>query len=504
VRQAVVAGLFVLTLLAGAARFLVERDKAPEQPIAGGNVVALDTLEEGRGGNAVWPGIHGAIDFASLGAKPRGQAASRASVSVRRISRDTTTHYDAQHETQVEPGSFAYGSTIVTAFQSGRFVEGGAAAIGWSTSTDAGKHWRTGLLAQQRYSVVSDPVVAYDAVHRSWLIVALGRGDVGVELWLSRSTNGISWSAPVVAARDPAEEYDKEWIACDNSASSPHRGRCYLAYVDFDAQRLGVRRSLDGGLTWSGVVAVAPGTGRLTFTGPFPVVRPDGTLVIPYSFFPLESDEQIAAIVSHDGGVSFGSPVSISRVDFQGDADFRAEVMPSAAVDTGGRIYTVWSDATFREDGVSNDIVLSTSTNGSKWTAPVRIPLRKTAAGVDVSYFLPAIAVAPKTTGKTAKLAVAFYSLRLRNGCAVFVPGCTKQVEAWLVRSNDGGKTWGAAKLLSTTPMQLVWLASTTRGQMIGDYVTVSWAGGKPWAIVPLATQSPLGLSQSVHAATAP
>jgi hypothetical protein len=51
--------------------------------------------------------------------------------------------------------------------------------------------------------------------------------------------------------------------------------------------------------------------------------------------------------------------------------------------------------------------------------------------------------------------------------------------------------------------MLLDWLATSTRGRMLGDYVTVSWSGGKPWAILPLATQSPLGYSQSIFAATA-
>ena len=57
----------------------------------------------------------------------------------RQLSRDAFRLSGAQHETQVEPDSLAVGSTIVTAFQSGRLVEGGAAGIGWATSTDAGR-----------------------------------------------------------------------------------------------------------------------------------------------------------------------------------------------------------------------------------------------------------------------------------------------------------------------------------------------------------------------------
>ena len=66
----------------------------------------------------------------------------------------------------------------------------------------------------------------------------------------------------------------------------------------------------------------------------------------------------------------------------------------------------------------------------------------------------------------------------------------TEQVEAWLVRSNDGGRKWGTARPLSSQPMQLEWIASSTRGKMIGDYVAVSWAGGNPWAVMPLVTRA--------------
>ena len=40
----------------------------------------------------------------------------------------------------------------------------------------------------------------------------------------------MHWSAPVDAADGPV--LDKDWIACDNGATSPFRGRCYLEYTD--------------------------------------------------------------------------------------------------------------------------------------------------------------------------------------------------------------------------------------------------------------------------------
>src|SRR5271163_3079789 len=62
------------------------------------------------------------------------------------ISTDTFTDTDAQHATEVEPDTFAWGSTIVSAFQVGRIYSGGGSDIGFSTSTDGGKTWTSGSL----------------------------------------------------------------------------------------------------------------------------------------------------------------------------------------------------------------------------------------------------------------------------------------------------------------------------------------------------------------------
>ncbi len=503
-RRALVVCLAVV-LSAGVARAALLRGTPRADVIAG--TPAVDTIDALAGNDRISTAWDDKPDVVNCGAGRDVLNADARDTFVNceavahRLSRDTTTDFNAQHATQVEPDSFAVGSTIVTAFQNGRYQEGGAAAIAWATSRNAGKTWRAGTLAQTRYSLVSDPAVAYDADHGTWLIAALGAAPAGVELWVSRSSDGIAWSAPVVTAANPAEIYDKEWVACDNGAHSQFRGRCYLAYVDFATEMLGVQRSLDGGRTWSSPVRLTPGAGRVAFTGPMPVLRPDGTLVIPYIVFGGRQD-QVSEVVSQDGGETFAAPLTISSLEFEDDTDLRSEAMPSVDVDAAGTLYLVWSDARFREDSGVNDVVFSMSADGVKWTPPVRIPLPVSAAGVGMNYVLPAVAVAPGSSGRKAKLAVAVYSERLRNGCAVFLPGCTKQVDAWLVRSNNGGKTWSAPKLLSAEPMPLTWLADTTRGAMLGDYISASWAGGKPWAVLPLATRSEVGFSEAIFAAT--
>ena len=103
-----------------------------------------------------------------------------AAAQLTRLSSDPYTNPDSQHKTQVEPDTFAFGHTIVSVFQSGRFFDGGASNIGWATSTDGGETWRHGFLpgttifatppGPAKYHRVSDASVAYDAGHKVWII----------------------------------------------------------------------------------------------------------------------------------------------------------------------------------------------------------------------------------------------------------------------------------------------------------------------------------------------
>jgi len=57
---------------------------------------------------------------------PAAATAARVQISSDPYTSATT----GQHATEVEPDSFAFGSTIVAAFQVGRFEEGGGANVG--------------------------------------------------------------------------------------------------------------------------------------------------------------------------------------------------------------------------------------------------------------------------------------------------------------------------------------------------------------------------------------
>src|SRR5439155_19249825 len=92
---------------------------------------------------------------------------------ITQISSYPYTNTTSNHKTEVEPDTFAFGNTIVSAFQVGRFFDGGGSNIGWATSTNGGETWTHGFLPSSTvfatppgvYQRGSDASVAYDAKH---------------------------------------------------------------------------------------------------------------------------------------------------------------------------------------------------------------------------------------------------------------------------------------------------------------------------------------------------
>ena len=404
--------------------------------------------------------------------------------SLLQVSSDPFTNSTSQHATQVEPDTLSNGSTIVSAFQSGRFTDGGSSDLGWATSTDAGKTWSHGFLpgittfqGGGTWARVSDPSVAYDAKHGVWLItgLVLDASATGRGVSVSRSTDGLNWTNPVISASTTQYYFDKDWIVCDRTSTSASYGHCY---IEFDNNSLGnqvlMQTSSDGGLTWSTPVQTADSARGL---GGQPLVQPNGTVVVPYF---ADGAGQIRSFLSTNGGTSWNSSVLVSSVSTHRPAGgLRTMPLPTAEIDGAGKVYVAWHDCKFRTGCPSNDIVLSTSTNGSAWTTVQRIPID--AVGSTVDHFIPGLAVDAGTSGASGHLGLYYYSYPT-SACS----STTCQLEVGFVSSADGGNTWSTPTQVAG-PMSLSLLPSTTEGLMVGDYISASFVGGKAYAPVAVA-----------------
>ncbi len=105
------------------------------------------------------------------------------------------------------------------------------------------------------------------------------------------------------------------------------------------------------------------------------------------------------------------------------------------------------------------------------------------AIGSGIDHFIPGVAVEPSTSGNTAHLALTFYYYPNAN--------CTQatcQLEVGFVTSLDGGSTWSSTNTITPSAMNVAWLANTTAGYMVGDYIATSFANGKAFPIFVTAT----------------
>ena len=89
-------------------------------------------------------GCLAAISFAQD--YPWNSIPTQSSSPLMRLSTDKFHDSASEHRTEVEPGTFAWGSTIVSTFQVSRVYAHGGADIGFATSTNGGKTWTSGYL----------------------------------------------------------------------------------------------------------------------------------------------------------------------------------------------------------------------------------------------------------------------------------------------------------------------------------------------------------------------
>lgn len=452
-----------------------------------------DRLEGGPGADRVVAQYDGARDVVRCGSGPDivnadllDRVTSDCELVSRRLSRDPYTDPDGQHETEVEPDSLTVGQTTVATYQVGRRHDGGATNIGFAVTNDGGRTWRSGLLPGLTrasrpagpHERASDPVVAFDAASGLWLIGTLAIQGATTRLTVSRSNDGLTWSAPVIALEDASPSgitFDKNWLVCDNGASSPFRGRCYLVYTDtLLNDRLAAVTSTDGGATWS----VPAGVPVADAVGAFPVVRPSGEVVVVF----LWSGRRIGASVSADGGLTFGSPVVVSDVQTRPTRGLRFFPLPSADADRSGRVWATWHDCRFTSGCAANNVVVSSSPDGLTWSPPVRVTSGRNAV-------LPAVGAHPVS----GRLALLYYVVSDAG------------IDAELVESRAGPPSgradFGTPRRLSARTMRVEWLPTTVSGRMLADYVSVHYAGTRPLAVWALASE-PVGvtLQQAIYA----
>jgi hypothetical protein len=257
--------------------------------------------------------------------------------------------------------------------------------------------------------------------------------------------------------------------------------------------------STDGGVSWS--APISPANQSFVALGGQPLVQPNGNVIVPiYGYDRTTGVEGIYSYMSTDGGMSWTNLLKISPLIYfyapgSAAAQYRGGSLPSAEIDASGKVYVAWAGCYFEANCSSDDIVFTSSSDGTTWTALQRIPLDPVGSGVE--HLTAGLAVDKTTAGAGAHLAVTYY----------YFPNttCTTQpcpMYAGFASSINGGVDWSPSQALSGQ-MAESWFANTDQGYMTGDYISTSIALNQGVTVIPIA-QAPNGqqYNQAMYAAS--
>ncbi len=386
-----------------------------------------------------------------------------------RVNRDLLGPEGAsQAETEAEPYVAVDPSDplhLLAGYQVSRFEDGGARALGFSTSFDGGASWTDGLIPNATIATsgpwerTSDPWVAFGADGRAYFASLLFNNStpdnaIGVS---TSDDGGLTWGPPVEVYRTVQPFNDKEAIVVDTLPSSPYFGTVYATWDIVERvngefrQRLVVSRSSNGGRTWSAPVRVRKNHENV---GSIPRVGPDGTVYLVWTGTKADLNrETLFFSRSRDGGGSWTKPKSISRLRSTGAREFRSgEALPSFDVDaSSGVLYVVWAD---RRWTGADQVTMSVSRNaGAAWSDPERV----SDAPDDVPIFTPSVA------SFDGSVAVSYYSLQ-NDAARRFV------VDVYLRRSGDGGATFAPSDRVTPQSFDGRFAARADGALFLGDY----------------------------------
>ena len=399
-------------------------------------------------------------------------------------------------DTEVEPFvavNPTNSNNLIGAFQQDRWSDGGAHGLVASSSFDGGTSWTESYAAFSEcsggaavYDRASDPWVTFDTEGNAYQISLSISADVLTSaILVSKSTDGgLTWGAPTTLIRDDSAIVfnDKESITGDptrpgyvyavwDRGSFPGDNRGPVSEAHSFAYR-GVptfSRTTDGGATWSAPVAMSRSN---VFTlGNQIAVLPNGTLVDVFwagrgsGLQPSPQQTFIGVMLSADAGAHWSQIIKVSNFAAVAGCGFEnvcdpdtgepvraGTSIPDLAVDpVSGRIYAVWADGRF-SGGTTTDVVLSSSTDGRTWTAPVKV----NQTPVPAAAFNPAVAVSSDGT-----VGVLYYDFRAND------PADGLPTSVFLAHSHDAGVSWEEQQLGGPFDMEN---APVARGYFLGDY----------------------------------
>jgi hypothetical protein len=381
-------------------------------------------------------------------------------------------------DVQISTGTFAQNEPTIALDPSKpqHLVAGANAQLSGSdwlavyTSSDSGLTWTNGLIPTAGLvglQEASDPAVSfsqngtlyYSGVAFNFLRASPMDGTV----FVSKSTDdGASFPQTTIVDTSSGKIFnDKPYLEVDKT-TGPFAGRVYVSWTrftnSFQASDIMLAYSSDGGRSFSSPRQIS---NSLLNQGSVPVVNPDGTLYVVWNDISnfQNMQGQIMEAKSTNGGVSFSSPVVVSRDillpqppnNHLANSFFKVNSNPTAAADdTNGNVYVAWADY---GNGYANILSSRTVDGGISWSKPIKVNDDTTTN----DHFFPWMTVSHGI------ISIDFYDRRLDPG--------NRLIDVFYAESVDGG--------LSFSPNLRVTDQSSNPGSLsfIGDYIGIASNG---------------------------
>lgn len=438
----------------------------------------------------------GPSPFSVGGSQPCGDK----DLAAEQIDQGSTLYPDSE----IEPRSARYGSTVVAEYQQDRWDDGGARGLVTSVNHFDGAGWHRvvvpGLTACSggEYLRASDPWVSFAPNGDLYAISLSFFGNPNPNhnaILVSKSTTlGDSWSNPVALTEDNTNGLDKESITADPTDSryvyaawdrivgpggSTHASDQGLSHARSYKSQTFFTRSTDGGTSWEAPQqifvdsAFSGSIGSIIRAGSGSTLL-DGLLTYGNAAWKGGKCGSVSVLRSPDRGVTWDkkpvivSPYSCTYVGAH-NPDTQNLIRSGGLVDfatQGSNGYMVWEDALPSEPTRGHIFFSQSTDNGATWSTPIVIS--HTPAEPSVDAFIPTIEIDSAGT-----LGVSYYDFRNNE------PGGIASTDMWLTRCSTAcanASSWTSEDRVTPESFDMS-AAPEAGGQFLGDYMGMTTMG---------------------------
>jgi hypothetical protein len=383
---------------------------------------------------------------------------------------------------------------IIGVGQQDRWSDGGAHGLVAMWSKDGGQTFHVVPLP---FSSCAPGGPNYERASDPW--VSIGPDGTAYAVGLSFDENTTRGAISAVTSTDGGKTWgnltelptpdgygdDKESVTADPNIPG-------TAYAVWDRYQLNddgypgpsfMSKTTDFGVTWSDPVQITPNGPTADLGNVVVIDKYTGTMYdFIDRFFKKSGKVKYMVIKSTDGGTTWSDAVVVAQdlgiQDYDphphGDAIRTGWEIPSAAIDSTGRLYLVWQDARFT-DGQLNQVLITTSTNGTKWSAPFVV-----SRTIGQAAFTGTVAV-----NAAGQVAVTYYDFRKFDPDKPGLP-----TSYWMRVSSPGGTNFGPDINVGGAPFNML-KAPYAGGYFTGDYEGLAARGNKFVSLFCATTKQP-------------